>query len=170
MPNTYSLIASSTVGVGGAANINFSSIPSIYTDLAVYISARGSASAARGYVNVSINGVTTNRSWRWLAGYDSSVTNTTSDTNSTFGVLTCDTATSNTFSNSFGYFPNYAGSNNKSFSVDTVSENNSTTAWMNFLLAGLWSSTSAISSLSFSPDSGTFKQYSSAYLYGIIKS
>jgi hypothetical protein len=170
MPNTYSLIASSTVGAGGAASIDFNSIPSIYTDLAVYISARGSASAARGYVMASINGVTTNRSWRWVAGYDSNIVNSSTDTNSTFGALTCDTATANVFSNSFGYFPNYAGSINKSFSVDTVAENNSTTAWINFLLAAQWASTSAISSLSFSPDSGTFKQYSSAYLYGIIKS
>jgi hypothetical protein len=167
MANTFELIASSTVGSGGAASIDFTSIPSTYTDLAVYISARGSAAAARGYVLASINGVTTNRSWRWLVGYDSSLVASASSTNDTFGSLPCDTATASTFGNIFAYFPNYAGSNNKSFSVDSAAENNSSSAWMDFLLAGLWSSSSAISSLSFYPDSGTFKQYSTAYLYGV---
>ena len=33
MANTYTLIASLTVGSGGAANIEFTSIPATYTDL-----------------------------------------------------------------------------------------------------------------------------------------
>ena len=33
MANTYVLISSSTVGSGGAASIDFSSIPATYTDL-----------------------------------------------------------------------------------------------------------------------------------------
>jgi hypothetical protein len=33
MANTFELIASSTVGSGGAANIDFTSIPATYTDL-----------------------------------------------------------------------------------------------------------------------------------------
>ena len=40
MANTYTLIASNTVGSGGAASISFSSIPSTYTDLLVKISTR----------------------------------------------------------------------------------------------------------------------------------
>ena len=167
MPNTFTLIASSTVGAGGASSIDFTSIPSTYTDLAVFISARGSAASGRGYVNASINGVTTNRSWRWLVGYDSNTVGSANGTNDTFGSIPCDTATASTFGNVFGYFPNYAGSTNKSFSVDSVAENNSSTSWMDFILAGLWSNTSAITSLSFYPDSGTFKQYSTAYLYGV---
>jgi len=167
MPNTFELIASSTVGSGGAASIDFTSIPSTFTDLAVYIAVRGSASAGRGYVNASINGVTTNRTWRWLVGYDSNLVSSASGTNDTFGSIPCATATASTFSNVMGYFPNYASSNNKSFSVDSTAENNSASTWMNFLLAGLWSNSSAISSLSFYPDSGTFVQYSTAYLYGV---
>jgi hypothetical protein len=46
-------------------------------------------------------------------------------------------------------------------------ENNSTTAWALGLMAGLWSSTSAITSIELYAPSQTFLQYSTAYLYGI---
>jgi hypothetical protein len=44
------------------------------------------------------------------------------------------------------YIPNYAGSSNKSVSIDAVTENNATAAEAN-LVAGLWSSTAAITSI-----------------------
>jgi hypothetical protein len=37
MANTFELIASSTVGSGGAANIDFTSIPATFTDLCLSI-------------------------------------------------------------------------------------------------------------------------------------
>ena len=42
MANTYELIASSTVGAGGASSIDFNSIPNTYTDLLVKLSGRSS--------------------------------------------------------------------------------------------------------------------------------
>jgi hypothetical protein len=78
-----------------------------------------------------------------------------------------DTFTANTFGNVDIYLPNYASSNYKSWSLDTVTENNATTAYMG-LNAGLWSDTTAISSLVFSLTYGTlFLQHSTAYLYGV---
>jgi hypothetical protein len=78
--------------------------------------------------------------------------------------------TSNTFSNSEIYIPNYAGSNKKSFSADIVMENNATTAFST-LNASLWQGTAAISSLTFFDHNGNnFVQYSSFYLYGIKNS
>ena len=44
MPNTMTLISSSTVGSGGTASISFSSIPNTYTDLVVKLSVRSTAS------------------------------------------------------------------------------------------------------------------------------
>ena len=43
MAGTYKLIGSVTVGAGGAANIDFTSIPSTYTDLAIKVSYRSTA-------------------------------------------------------------------------------------------------------------------------------
>jgi hypothetical protein len=77
--------------------------------------------------------------------------------------------TSNTFLSGEAYVPNYAGSTNKSFSVDTVGETNATLVYAT-LAANLWSSTSAITSIGLSPSSGNFVQYSTAYLFGIKSS
>jgi hypothetical protein len=68
------------------------------------------------------------------------------------------------------YLPNYAGSNNKSLSLDSAFENNSSTAYLN-MVAGLWSSSAAITSLKVYPASASnFAQYSTAYLYGVKNS
>jgi hypothetical protein len=71
------------------------------------------------------------------------------------------------FGNNIIYIPNYASSNYKSLSVDAVPEENGTQTYM-ILSAGLWSSSSAITSLKLVPNIGpNFVQYSTAYLYGI---
>ena len=45
---TYTLISSVTVGAGGASSIDFTSIPSTYTDLLVKISARSTLNELNG--------------------------------------------------------------------------------------------------------------------------
>jgi hypothetical protein len=80
--------------------------------------------------------------------------------------MTSSGATASTFNNADLYIPNYAGSNNKSFSIDSVSENNGTAAVAS-LFAGLWSQTAAITSITLTSRNGNFDQYSTAYLYGV---
>ena len=168
---TYIQIGSTvTVGAGGAANITFSSIPSTYTDLKLVWSAR----SARTAVNtddmiIGFNGVNTNLSGRYLWGTGSAAASGT-DTQLLVGEYPTATATASTFANCEVYIPNYAGSTNKSFSADTVSENNGTLAYAT-LTAGLWSSTAAITSIVLKTGSGSnLEQYSTASLYGISKS
>jgi hypothetical protein len=76
--------------------------------------------------------------------------------------------TSNTFLSGALYLPNYAGSTQKSFSVDSVGENNSTTAYQ-VLTAGLYNQTTAITALSVLTYGSSLVQYSTASLYGILK-
>lgn len=170
MPNTFTLIASSTVGSGGAANITFSSIPGTYTDLCLKISVRHSGASAGNVFLVSFNGSSANFSARFLEGTNGSAFSG-SGTINRGGVENGSSATSNTFSNGEIYIPNYASSNNKSYSSDTLFENNSSTAYALWLTAGLWSNSSAITSITIQPDVGTntYVQYSTAYLYGIKK-
>ena len=78
--------------------------------------------------------------------------------------------TANTFDNFEIYIPNYAGSTNKSFSVDGVAEDNSSSNNELDLVAGLWSSTSAINAVGLTINGQTIAQYSTAYLYGIKNS
>ncbi len=168
MPNTFELIASSTVGSGGAASIAFSSIPSTYTDLCVKLSIRGNSSFSYDTLYFRLNGSSaTIYTRRTLGGNGSGIGSGTSTNDAQFmGEANGNTATANTFCNGEIYFPNYAGSTKKSYSADLVQENNSTEAYA-YLLAGFFDSTAAISSISLFTSSGTVLQHSTAYLYGV---
>ena len=164
----YVLLEKITVGAAGASSVTFSGIPQTgYTDLVVKFSARNDTANVNVSVRLNFNGVTTNLSSRNLYGTGSTASSYT-DTTGDVGVIDGDSATASTFGNGEVYIPNYAGSNNKSHSTDSVVENNATSAWA-VLSAGLWSSTSAITSLTLTPNSGNWKQYSTFYLYGVAK-
>jgi hypothetical protein len=165
MANTYTLIASSTVGAGGAASIDFSSIPATYTDLIVKVSARNDTASIQN-LNMKFNGSTSSLSMKYLDGAGSGAPTSGSATVGNIGGNFGTGATANTFSNTEVYIPNYAGSNYKSYSADAVTETNATTAYMD-LCAGLWSSTAAINQVTVFSQSGNLVQYSTAYLYGV---
>jgi hypothetical protein len=162
MANTFELIASSTVGSGGAASIDFTSIPSTFTDLCVKVSIRNVNDTPSVYVR--FNGTTTNHSDRWLYG-SGSFADSTTNANIEM-LLNRSSSTSSTFANAEIYIPNYAGSTNKSVSIDAVSENNGTLAYAQ-LDAGLWSDTAAITEIKLIAASGNIAQHSTAYLYGV---
>jgi hypothetical protein len=163
---TFTLIAAVTVGSGGAANIDFSSIPATYTDLVLLGSTRSSNSNNYGDIFFTFNGATTNRSARYIEGSGTaaaSATQTTMGAGSGQG----NSATVSTFGNFQLYIPNYAGSTNKSSSADGVGENNATQAYAT-LTANLWSQTTAINQITILPLSTfVFQQHSTAYLYGV---
>ena len=171
MANTYTLIASSTVGSGGAANIEFTSIPSTYTDLVVKLSGRTTTGS---FLNprFQFNG-DTGSNYRWRSIYTSGSGNgsnsSTSETAIIIGNIPGSSETASTFGNTEIYIPNYAGSSQKSTSADIASENNATTSY-SALGAGLWTGTAAITSIKFLPDTSNFAQYTTAYLYGIKNS
>ena len=169
MPTTYEAIATVTVGSGGAASIEFTSIPGTYTDLLIKLSVRDNQSGATGNDNaINFNGSATSFTGRRIYGNGATVNN---DTVAPYaGSSTSAGTTASTFSNTEIYIPDYAGSNNKSFSVDSTVENNATTAYA-ILYAGLWSNTAAITSVKIvRPSTFDFVQYSTATLYGIKNS
>jgi hypothetical protein len=166
---TYIKIASNTVGAGGVASVTFSSIPSTYTDLVIKISARQNVAFANAYLQ--FNGSTgANYSYRRLRGDGSGVSSATAASQTsadTFASVGRSSFTANTFSNAEIYVPNYTSANFKSFSIDSVNENNATAADM-ALNADLWSQTAAITSVTLLADSGAnYVQYSTFTLYGI---
>jgi hypothetical protein len=170
MANTFELIASSTVGSGGAATIDFTSIPSTYTDLCLKLSIRSTVVGEYGNNRITFNGITSGYTSKLLyglgTGSGASANNAVTNAIDYSAYGTGSTATSSTFANGEIYIPNYAGSAYKSVSVDAVTENNATTA-IAALTAGLLSNTAAITSISVVSGSGTFVQYSTAYLYGV---
>ena len=164
MANTYTLISSVTVGSGGAATIGFTSIPATYTDLLVKLSGRNTG--AGDYFTVNFNSSSSNFSARQIFGNAATVYSFTQTTAAEAGMLNNSSTTASTFNNAEMYIPNYLSSNYKSFSLDSVTENNATTAYA-LLSAGLWSNTAAITSITLTPSANNFAQYSTAYLYGI---
>jgi hypothetical protein len=168
MANTYTLIASSTVGSGGAANIEFTSIPATYTDLIVKLSSRFSGSLS--FTQMIFNNSTTGYSYRSILGDGSSIASYNA-TGSYFEIQYSpgSSQTASTFTNAEIYIPNYAGSNKKSISIFPVQENNATSAHI-VPMASLWNNTAAITSIKLTPNTGTFVQYTTAYLYGIKNS
>lgn len=163
---TYIQIGSTvTVGAGGSATIEFTSIPSTYTDLKIVMSLR--SNSADLDTLISFNGSSTSFTAKRLYGSGSAAAS--DSTSRSAGLLDMSTYTASTFANNEIYIPNYTGSTNKSFSVDSVTENNATAAY-SLLNAGLWSNTAAITSITVAPSLGSFVQYSTASLYGISKS
>jgi hypothetical protein len=165
--NTFVLISSVTVGAGGASSIDFTSIPATYTDLCLVLSGRGSNSAASTGIKLKLNNVSTNFTNREIYADGSTVGSYTGTDGA--GYVNAATGTASTFNNWQIYIPNYAGSTNKSYSIDYVRENNTTANDMG-MYAGLWSNTSTINQITVTINAGTFVQYSTAYLYGIKNS
>jgi hypothetical protein len=176
MANTYTLIASTTVGSGGAANFDFTSIPSTYTDLSLVVSARATSGSAYGTaLKMIFNNVTSAQyTWKNLQGYDSTADSNGSagaDVYTTTGQMPTANQTASVFGSNNIYIPNYAGSTNKSFSAEAVTEQNASTGWIINMIAGLWSNTSAINRITLTTGNGSnFVEYSTAYLYGIKNS
>jgi len=170
MATTYVKIASVSVGVLGAANMEFTSIPATYTDLVLKISQRGTEAAVYNTLRTRFNNDTTdaNYAYRYVRGSGSAASSASSSASPYSGEGNGTTSTSNTFSNFELYIPNYAGSQAKSSSLDLVSENNATEAYAQ-LIARLWTGTAAINQITVFPSTGTFLQYSTATLYGISK-
>eukprot|EP00919_Chromeraceae_sp_WS-2016_P048904 GHVR01115639.1.p1 GENE.GHVR01115639.1~~GHVR01115639.1.p1 ORF type:complete len:164 (+),score=3.01 GHVR01115639.1:150-641(+) len=156
------LVETIEVPSGGAASIEFTGIPQDGVDLAILLSAR-SDTTSQG-VKVQPNGATTNLSSRILYGTGSSAG---SSTDTVIAALTAQsTYTANTFGTSTIYFSNYTSSSAKSISTDSVNENNATLAFQ-YMVAGLWNNTAAITSVQLVPTSGNLVEHSTASLYKI---
>jgi hypothetical protein len=165
MAFTYSKLAEVTVGATAVASIDFNSIPQNYTDLVIKYSARSSAAGATGTViSLSFNGSTSNFSSRYIEGAGSGTPGSYTSPANFAGVSNTTAMTASTFCSGEIYIPNYSGSTNKSYSIDSVTEQNTTGALQEFI-AGLWSNPTAISQITLS--TSNFQQYSTATLYGV---
>jgi hypothetical protein len=166
---TMTLVSTVTVGSGGAASIDFNSIPATGTDLLVLFSARNSSTADAFRIVLNSDTTNTNYSSRNLYGRGTSSPGSGAELNSRFmGQTNISSNTANTFSNQSIYFTNYTSTAAKSFSSDWSWEDN---AGYNFMAiaAHLYLGTSAITSISFTPNANLFAQNSIASLYIVTK-
>lgn len=176
MANTYTLI-SSNVLTSSAASITFSSIPQTYTDLVLKVSARTSNANYLDELMITFNNDSaTNYSSTVVTGNASAAQSSRSSnaTSTRFISVDASTATSNTFSNTEIYIPNYTGTANKPILGSTVLENNDANNYFVRGVAMLYRGASAITSITCQsyndPGVITFVSGSSFYLYGIKNS
>jgi hypothetical protein len=160
------LIATQTLGTA-ATTIQFTSIPSSYTDLLFVASTRSSTAGTSVEIcSITFNSNATGYTVRAFSGTGTS-TNTSLSTGLVFYAPRAGT-TANTFGNAAVYIPNYTSAINKNYWSESATEHNGTEGY-NTLTSGLWSNTAAITSASFAPNANNFEANSTISLYGITK-
>ena len=107
MATTYEAIATVTVGSGGAASIDFTSIPQTYTDLQLLVCARDNDGGVTSGCGITFNGT------GWSGNIELYRSGSTVGSGTTSGetIASGNGATANTFGNATVYIPNYTGSN-----------------------------------------------------------
>jgi hypothetical protein len=162
-------IAFTEVGSAGSSSIAFSNIPQGYTDLMLVSSVKDSGTGNIYAIKAAYTGTGTLSS-RYVSGAGSSGgtgsgTQSWVRAGSSVGTYT---ASNNAFASSVHYIPNYTSANAKIGLTDEVGEGNQDFEIM-ALTATLNTSTTAISSITLTSESGgSFVQYSTFTLYGIL--
>lgn len=154
---------------GSANSITFNNIPQTYTDLQIVISARSTTSSYIDYCTAWYNGdrnsiYTDTYVYASNGGTGSSGDNATTAVN--IGAYPAATSGTGVFGSINYYMPNYRSSNYKSAMSDFVLDASTYNlgCW-----ATLYSSSNAITSVSFYAGSGNFASGSTFSLYGILR-
>ena len=173
LPTSYESIATTTVGSGGSATVTFSSIPSTYTHLQIRAIVRSTytSSVTTGTGTIRFNSDTGNNyAWHQLRTSGASVGAAASSTTSS-GVAFSDiggTSVSSFFGAGIVDILDYANTNKyKTVRVLTGSDGNTTNDDWLYLGSSLWQSTNAITSITLTPSTNNYAQYSHFALYGI---
>jgi hypothetical protein len=162
-PTDYESIATTTVGAGGAGSITFSSIPSTYTHLQIRTSAQQALGG--GSISLTFNGATFNYR-HYLYGNGSSALAGADTTNSPGIFSTSATSSPSVFASSILDILDYT-STNKNKVTRSLGGSDINGSGNIFLMSGLFTSSTAINSITITAVSQNFTQYSSFALYGI---
>jgi hypothetical protein len=166
-------IASATVGVGGAANIEFTGIPQTFTDLTVVLSGRA-VNNFNYRIYVQLNSTTTGYTWRNIetdasSPYSSNETSIGESYGMMLGwIAGSSNSTANTPNSCQMLIPNYTGSINKTATSEGLYENNASTH-NNGFAASASTVNAAVTSLLIRSTATNIAQHSTAYLYGTLK-
>ena len=168
----YDSIATITAGSGGASSVTFGSIPTTYTHLQVRGVARSTTGGtAQDEIQLTFNGVS-GSSYAYHFMYGNGATAVASAGTSQAYIRSAFAPRASATANSFGTLIvdvlDYANTNKnktiRSLSGGDLNDDKGLIA----LCSGVFMSTTAITSVTFRPESGnSFPQYSSFTLYGI---
>lgn len=167
--NSYESIATTTVGSGGSATVDFTSIPATYTHLQVRCIARGTSANAQINMPFTFNNDTASN-YRTHILYSDGSAVASFEFGSISGVYLNYMPAANTSASIFGTavidildYTNTSKTKTVRY-LQGMDANGSGNA--NFY-SGLWNSTAAINRITFTIASGNFAQYSQFALYGI---
>lgn len=161
MPKTYEPIQTQTLS-SASADVTFGSIPQTYTDLVLVIAASPTSNGVTGYMQVNSD-TGTNYSMTGVRGNGTDVASYRASNNGNFWFDYAGNTNTGTISVSTIHFLNY--SNTTTFKSNIVRQGNQGDVVE--LLAQLWRSTSAITSIRLYWSSGNFASGSTFSLYGI---
>ncbi len=158
--NSYESIATVTVGAGGSSTASFTSIPSTYQHLQIRMLAKTGDAGAFGSASMTINGAAGEQRHEF---YGTGSATGVGANASSFLVYVGGTAQ---FGVAIVDILDYADTNKAKTSRGLGGVDNNGSGIV-AITSGLETSTTAISSLTFTANSGNFAQYSSFALYGI---
>jgi len=165
----YESIATVTVGSGGSANLEFTSIAADWTHLQLRAIGRTTASANSNYVKLQFNSDTgSNYAYHALYGDGTSAlaAAATSQTQTYLQRFTGNNAAASIFGTFIVDILDYDNTN-KYKTIRQLGGFDRNGAGVIYLTSGLWMSNNAITSIKLTPESGNFAQYSHFALYGI---
>lgn len=170
-PMGQGTIASTTVGVGGAASVTFSSIPSFFTNLEIKVSAISTVAANQDILQLQFNGDTGAHYEQGYIFIQNSNTVTGSHTGNNTSAA-CGFMWGNSSATVPGVsaieIPGYSATTLiKGFTFHSHASDTSALSWLIGSGGGGWNSTAAITSITLVPLSGNFAQNSVITLYGL---
>lgn len=168
--NSYESIATVSVGAGGQSTISFTSIPSTYKHLQVRILAATTTAAGDGaYFNIRFNSDSgSNYSYHDLFGNGASVTSSGLATQTAiYGQRISELNLTNIFGGVIMDILDYS-SVNKNKTLRSLGGYDANGSGSIYEISGAWyNSSTAINSITLTPDANSFAQNSSFALYGI---
>lgn len=170
--DSYESIQTYTLG-STTASVTFSSIPSTYKHLQIRYMARQDAGGSdRGAQEMRFNSDTgSNYSYHLLFGDGSSASalayTSTDSIYTALSDLTSSTAAANIFGVGVIDILDYQNTNKYKTTRTLCGQDQNSTSGRIFFTSGNWRSTSAITSITLFPETGSYVQYSHFALYGI---
>lgn len=162
---SFESIATVTVGSGGAANVEFTSIPGTYAHL--QIRGFGRSSSAECDVKVQLNSDTgSNYAYHRLQGDGASVGADGAASQTTMFYCGRITNNASTFGANIIDILDYTNTNKYTTLRTLMGWDGNGSGYIS-LASGLWMNTNAVTSIKLIPHSNNFTQYSHFALYGI---
>ena len=167
--SSYESIATSTVGSGGSATVDFSSISSAYTHLQIRCIARSNAAVLADDLRVRFNldtGANYARHVLYGDGSSAAASNAVSDTKGTIGNLVGASSTASVFNGEVVDILDYADTS-KYKTMRALGGYDANGSGYLMFYSTVWLSATAISAIRLYAQSGNISEFSTFALYGI---